>query len=201
MSDSKKVLIQFAHPAIHRSNVNKRLIAAAEQVKGVVINDLYQLYPDFYIDVRREQELLMPADLVILHHPLYWYSSPAIMKEWLDVVLEHGFAYGLEATALRDKDFMLAITTGADASAYQPGGQHGFALDDFLKPYVQSATLCGMRYRPPFVVQGCSHVSTQKIDQHAQEYSELLVRYCRDGSTAFDDGAESGSAEKKNEYE
>ena len=63
-------------------------------MEGVRLHDLYEAYPDFLIDVEAEQALLLEHDVIVFQHPVYWYSSPAILKEWQDLVLEHGFAYG-----------------------------------------------------------------------------------------------------------
>jgi len=92
--NNKKILILFAHPAMQKSRVNKRLIEPLSNVEGVTFHDLYDSYPDLYIDVEREKSLLLENDIIIFHHPFYWYSSPAIIKEWQDLVLEFGFAYG-----------------------------------------------------------------------------------------------------------
>ena len=85
----RKVLINFAHPARKRSKINSALRAALEGLDDVTINDLYANYPDFLIDVEREQSLCEDHDVIIFQHPFYWYSTPAIMKEWLDLVLQH----------------------------------------------------------------------------------------------------------------
>ena len=53
----RKILIQFAHPAKSRSRANKALLAAIEGLENVTVNDLYAHYPDFLIDVSREQQL------------------------------------------------------------------------------------------------------------------------------------------------
>ena len=90
--ESRAVLVLVAHPAMRRSRVNRRLTEAARGLDGVMVNDLYQRYPDFDIDVAREQQLLESHDVVVMQHPFYWYSTPAILKEWQDLVLEHGWA-------------------------------------------------------------------------------------------------------------
>lgn len=94
MANANRILILFAHPALENSRVNRYLIQAVEGLDSVTVHDLYEMYPDFHIDVKVEQDLLLAHDIIIFHHPFYWYSTPAIMKEWLDLVLEHGFAYG-----------------------------------------------------------------------------------------------------------
>ena len=122
MYTKNKILILFAHPAIYKSRVNKRLIEPIKNIDGVTFQDLYETYPDFYIDVEKEQELLKNHEIIIFHHPFYWYSSPAIIKEWMDLVLQFGFAYGPNGTALTGKKLMNVITTGGSKEAYTPEG-------------------------------------------------------------------------------
>ena len=40
--------------------------------RGVEIRSLYQLYPDFNIDIAAEQDALARADLIIWRHPMQW---------------------------------------------------------------------------------------------------------------------------------
>jgi len=185
MSQHYSVLILFAHPAPMRSRVNTTLLHSARDLDHVVVNDLYENYPNFYIDIKREQTLLIQADLIIFHHPIYWYSTPAILKEWQDVVLERGFAYGTNGNALRGKDFMLAISTGGSADAYQALGYHHCTLDAILRPLQQTANLCGLLYRPPMVIHNSFQVTDAQINAHAQRYRDLLLSYTRQGSMIF----------------
>src|SRR5687768_5675269 len=117
----RKVLVLFAHPALEKSRVNRRLIEQA-RAPGVTFNDLYELYPDFDVDVAREQSLLAEHDVIVMHHPLYWYSVPALLKQWIDLVLEHGWAYGSGGEALRGKWLVNAITAGGGQATYTPEG-------------------------------------------------------------------------------
>jgi len=50
-----RVLILFAHPAPHKSSINRYLIASVQGLNNVTINDLYEEYPTFDINVQREQ--------------------------------------------------------------------------------------------------------------------------------------------------
>ena len=56
---------------------------------------------------------LLDHDVVLFQFPLFWYSTPSILKEWQDLVLEHGFAYGAEGDALDGKRMMIAVTVAA----------------------------------------------------------------------------------------
>ncbi|MHC5048843.1 MAG: NAD(P)H-dependent oxidoreductase, partial [Planctomycetota bacterium] len=105
-TEERRILVLFAHPAFEKSRVNRRLVGAIEQLEGVTVNDLYESYPDFDVDVEREQELLVAHEVLVLQHPLYWYSAPALLKEWIDLVLEHGWAYGAGGDALLGKKAM-----------------------------------------------------------------------------------------------
>lgn len=176
-----RILILFSHPALHKSQVNRHLIAAAEEVAGVTVRHLYEIYPDYLIDVRAEQELLVAHDLIILHHPFYWYGAPSLVKEWMDLVLEHGWAYGEGGTALRGKYMMQAVTCGGSVEIYSSTGRNLNTVREFLLPFEQSARLCGMTYLAPFVVHGTGHLnSAADVEPHARDYAELLAAL-RDG--------------------
>jgi glutathione-regulated potassium-efflux system ancillary protein KefG len=151
---SRRLLILFAHPAIHKSRVNHVLLSSVQSLPGITVNDLYESYPDFHINIAREQALLLEHDVIIFQHPFYWYSSPAILKQWQDLVLEYGFAYGREGTQLNGKLFLTAISTGGPTSAYQRSGYNYFTVRELLAPFEQTARLCNMTYLPPFVVPG-----------------------------------------------
>ena len=178
-SARRRVLVLFAHPALEKSRVNRRMIEGVDALDGVTFHDLYQAYPDFDVDVEREQALLVEHDVVVLHHPFYWYSAPALVKQWEDLVLEHGWAYGHDGNALRGKALMSAITTGGRATAYQPGGYNRYSIRDLLRPIEQTARLCGMRYLDPFIVYGTHAMPPDEVLQHASRYRDSLVRLTR----------------------
>ncbi|WP_341842923.1 NAD(P)H-dependent oxidoreductase [Chitinophaga caseinilytica] len=169
-----KILILFAHPAFERSRVHARLIKAVRTLPGITLRDLYEEYPDFDVLPKLEQPLLEQFDLVILQHPFYWYSGPALLKQWMDLVLEHGWAYGKDGTALKGKYLMQVISTGGNAHAYSPEGHHGHAVYDFLLPFRQTAALCHMEYLPPYVVPGSAHIDEAELGRYADGYVQLL---------------------------
>lgn len=172
---ARKVLVQFAHPVLERSRVNRRLLAAAEGLDGVTINDLYETYPSFDLDVRREQELLLAHDVIVFQHPFYWYSTPAILKEWQDLVLEHGWAYGKGGDKLRGKITCNATSTGGPQAAYQRGGRNRFTMRELLSPWDQTAWLCGMKFLAPYVVHGSFRLGNDaEVAPYAAAYRRLL---------------------------
>ncbi len=171
-----RVLVLFAHPAFQKSRVNRRLSAAAAAVPGVTLHDLYEAYPDFHVDVPREQALLLAHDAVVFQHPFYWYSCPALLKEWQDLVLAPGFAYGPGGDRLRGKRFLSAITTGGDAEAYTRAGRNRFTIAELLAPFEQTAHLCGMLWQPPFVVHRATRLDDEaELARHAAAYAARLA--------------------------
>ena len=161
---ARKILVLFAHPAIHRSIINRKLIRVYKEFSNVTFHDLYDNYPEFMIDTDYEQQLLMENELIVFHHPIYWYSAPPILKQWLDLVLKSGFAYGEGGNALNGKKLLSVVSTGQAKMAFSHQGVHRFKVRQFLLPFEQTAEFCGMDYLPPFVTHGpLRHVNQQKI--------------------------------------
>ena len=117
------------------------------------------------------------AQLVVLLHPIQWYSMPALQKLWLDDVLAHGWAYGEKGTALQGKDLWLVVTTGGPEASYHPEGYNRYFFDAFLPPYEQSAVLCGMRFLPPMVLHGAHSVDDDVVAQHVDTFRQRLQSY------------------------
>ena len=177
----RKILVLFAHPSLHRSEINGPMARAAAAVEGVTLVDLYAEYPDFRIDVEREQRRLLEHDVVVFLHPLYWYSTPAILKEWQDLVLEHGFAYGSGGNKLHGKVFLDALTAGGLEDAYRDKGYNHYTIGELLQPLEQTASLCGMRWLPPFALFGARlAVEEGRVEQHLADWVRTLEAL-RDG--------------------
>ena len=166
----RRVLILYAHPMPRKSRANRALAEALRGLEGVTFHDLYEAYPDFFIDVAHEKALLVEHDVIVLQHPFYWYSAPALVKEWLDLVLEYGFAYGDKGTALRGKLWQQAITTGGPSEAYEPTGYNRFTVRQLLAPFEQTAHLCGMPFLDPFIVPGVLAMNPSQMQAEALRY-------------------------------
>jgi glutathione-regulated potassium-efflux system ancillary protein KefG len=169
-----KVLIVFAHPAFETSRINLALHQAVKALPDVTWHNLYDTYPQQMIDVQHEQSLLNEADALVLQHPLYWYSCPALMKNWLDSVLTLGWAYGEGGTALRGKAFLQAVSSGGPEAVYQRGGYNNFTLAELLRPFEQTADLCEMSYHQPFFTQGVRNLTEPVLAEQAAKYREWI---------------------------
>jgi len=174
-NSTRRILVLFAHPSLERSEVNRDMAKAVTELNGITLVDLYAEYPDFQIDIDREQQRLLEHDVIVFQHPLYWYSTPAILKEWQDLVLEHGFAYGSKGTALHGKIFFNTLTAGGIEAAYQAEGYNHFTIRELLHPIEQTAQLCGMIYLPPFALFGArTAVEDGRTHQHVADWTRLL---------------------------
>ncbi|MBM7649764.1 glutathione-regulated potassium-efflux system ancillary protein KefG [Bacillus ectoiniformans] len=170
-----KTLVIIAHPNLTTSVINKAWKERLILEDGITVHDLYEKYPDGANDVAYEQQLLLDHDRIVFQFPFYWYSSPALLKEWQDTVLTYGWAYGSEGTKLHGKEFMLAISTGGPAEAYQAGGYNQYSMSELTKPFQATANLTGMRFLPAFTKQGVRFLTDEQVHESAEE----LVRHLK----------------------
>ena len=169
------VLVLFAHPALERSIMHQSLLDHIRQLANVTINDLYENYPDFEIDVEREKKLLSEHKVIVWQHPFFWYSGPALLKQWQDLVFEYGWAYGKESYALEGKMIFNAITSGGELEAFQKKCFHNSTIRDFLLPFERTAEICKMIYLPPFCVPETEKLSYARIMEYGRQYKDLLT--------------------------
>lgn len=175
------LLVIHAHPKPSQSVVTAALLGTLRQAGDSAIRSLYQLYPDFDIDVETEQQELLAADLVVWLTPVYWYSVPSLMKHWIDQVLLNGWAYGQGATALRGKACWWVCSVGAPAHEYAASGMHRRPFADYVPPMEQTARFCGMDWLPPFAVHaGHSATEAERTARCAALLEQLRTHRARD---------------------
>jgi putative NADPH-quinone reductase len=174
--DPNRVLVLYAHAAPQLSRVNRRMADAARMVDGVFVHDLYETYPDFYIDVARERILLAKAEAVVLLHPMQWYGMPALMKEWIDVVLHDTWAHGPGRSPTKGKACWLVTSTAGVEADFATGARHGRPFAEFLAPYEQIAAVCGMPWIAPHVLHGAHDVDAGTVDRHVDAFALGLQR-------------------------
>ena len=172
-ADAKKVLVIFSHPSFETSRINRALLGVIPE-SGVTFHDLYEQYPEQLVDVAREQALVESHDLIVFQHPLYWYSCPALMKNWIDSVLTYQWAYGPEGTALKGKAWVHAITSGGAAGVYQRMAYNQFSMAELLRPFEQTAALCAMDYLQPFLAQDTNNMTEPELRATVSRYQRWL---------------------------
>lgn len=171
-----KILIVFAHPRYEKSKISRTLLENVSELPFVTLNDLYEQYPDFNIDTAKEQELLLGHTIIIWQHPFYMYGPPALLKQWIDVVLEYGWAHGQNGDFLKNKIVFNVITAGGSREVYAAGNYNRFSVREFLIPFDQTATLCKMIYLPPFAVHGTHLLTIPELQSFALLYRRLLEK-------------------------
>lgn len=181
-----KILLVTAHPALEKSRNNIRLMQTAQQMDNVRVRDLYELYPRFSINTRKEQDYLEQSDIIVLQHPFYWYSIPALMKQYLDMVFTHGWAYGRNGNKLEGKILFNAITTSGTRDSYRSDQHNRFSLATYLAPYDQLAHVCRMQYLPPFVLHESGKADASASARHARAFRNILTRLAAEGASAED---------------
>lgn len=172
----KNILILFAHPRYEKSRTNKALLEGLHGQDGITIHDLYELYPDFNIDTAREQELLLAHQIIVWHYPLFLYGPPAMVKQWMDLVLEHGWAHGAGGNHLEGKQVFATITSGGSRESYAHSGFNRHTMSELLFPLEQAANLCRMTWLPPYAVQGTYRLTDGMLADYGAQYRQVLVR-------------------------
>ena len=185
-----KLIVYYAHPGHKYSHVNRYMARAAARVDGITYVDLYRDYPRFDIDVNIEQGRLLEHDVILFQFPMFWYSTPSIVKEWQDLVLEHGVAYGSGGDRLEGKTMMLAVTGAGPEDAYTDQGYQHYPIRTFLTPLEQTARLCGMRFPAPYVLYAALRApQAGQVEPHVDGYRRLLEAI-RDDRYDFDAAAD-----------
>lgn len=171
-----KVLVYYAHPGQRFSQVNRAMFKMAESISGIEVVDLYAEYPRFEIDIEKEQQRLLDHDVIVMQFPLFWYSTPSLLKEWVDLVLEHGFAYGSDGDKLSGKRLLLAVSAAGPEDAYRASGYQHYSLRTFLTPLEQTARLCHMEFSPPYTLYASLLApGVGEVEPHADGYKRLLT--------------------------
>ena len=175
-----KVLVVVAHPDIEKSLANKAIVEKFKTLHpDAEIDELYKLYPNFKIDVKKEQEKLLKADVVILQFPMFWYNAPALMRQWFESVLEHGFAYGSKGKALEGKKLIVSVTCGAPLDAFKEGGFQNYTIEDLTKGFHQLANLCSMKW-DGFVATGNLVFFLRDKPDELKKMKERLVKHAEE---------------------
>ena len=173
-------LIILAHPNFDNSVANKTITEELQKSNlNIEIRNIYNLYPEYKIDVKAEQNALLRHQTVIFQYPIYWYNMPAILKLWFDTVFEYQFAYGSKGDKLKGKNFIPSFTVGAPEDEYTTLGNHHFRVHEFCKNLEQTAYYAQMKYVNPIYFHGTSLVAGYTmidIQNKAKDQAKRLIR-------------------------
>ena len=164
-----KILNLVFHPNLQGSrNNNTWKTQLEESGKITTSRDLYSEYPDFQIDVEKEQALLEEHDRIILQFPFYWYSMPPLLKKWLDDVLAYNFAYGPDGEKLKGKDMQVVVSVGGREKFYS-GFDIFTTVPDLLRPFQLTANLTQMNYLQPEYMFNADAAEQETIEEFGRQ--------------------------------
>jgi len=175
-----KTLVIVTHPKIEDSLINKRWVEELKKFpEKYTVHELYESYPDENIDVKKEQELIEAYDKIILQFPFYWFSSPPLLKKWMDEVLLHGWAYGSKSGfKVGGKKIALAISVGVDLDDYSAEGKYKYTMKELTRPFELSFEYVKADYKEPFVYYGLEHnISPEWIEKSVPLYLDFLDQF------------------------
>lgn len=171
------LLVVSGHVDLAHSVANRTILEGLKkEFPEAEFDNLAELYPDYKIDVKAEQEKLAKADVIVLQFPFFWYNCPSIMRKWFEDVLTHGFAYGSNGKALEGKKLLVSLTLGAPVDMYQHDASQNFEISEFMPSFIQMANLCSMQWSG-FVCSGGYQFTAEeakKIDMANKHVKELV---------------------------
>lgn len=166
-----RILVVAAHPNIEQSRVNKRWLAELHEYPDhITVHQLYQAYPDFAINAKKEQDLLVRHERIVLQFPIQWYSMPALLKQWMDDVFTTSWLFGEGGRAVAGKELVLAMSIGGDESSYQSGGLIGYTISELVRPIQAFANQIGLTFLPHYKFYGAVKAKDDQIDTSAACY-------------------------------
>lgn len=132
----------------------------------------------FAEDIKTEIARIRKADIIIFEFPLWWGSTPAILKGWFDKVFalgvvwdgDHRYKTGL----LGGKQAFVLTSTGDDEKKYSAEGMHKATVEQHLYPLLHSTLAhAGLDVHKPFIAHGLTIAS----DDDRSAFLDALPKY------------------------
>lgn len=164
-----KTVVIFSH-SYQDQSVSNTAIAEEFALAGFEVRNLESLYPDGQIDIVKEQEALVSADVIIFQHPIFWFNIPPMLKKWQDEVLQYGFAYGTGGDKLKGKKFIDSYTTGSPEEVY--AGDLGTTINSSV---LASASYCGMDVLPAQPAYGHLALTNPDAADRARTHAKKVI--------------------------
>lgn len=152
----------------------------ANGTKFAVLNEQRHAYQNHTLpsEVRRHIDMLENADFVLFQFPIWWHSTPAMLKGWIDRVFVSGGLYSsskrYDRGHFKGKKAMCSATIGAPKEAMGPGCRGG-EVDQIFWSTQYSLHYMGFEVLPPLLatsVQGYGYstddeeTNLRRLEQH-----------------------------------
>ena len=165
----------LAHPDLAASRANRALLAGLNDLSGLEVAELYALYPHGKIDFAVERARVLRADRLLLQFPLYWYSVPSLLKQWMDAVLTPLFYLEPDiAASTAGLPVLAATTTGGPSASYQPGSAAGMTIDELFAPLRATARRCDWLWQAPFALHDVRNLDDAALAQAGEDYRSAV---------------------------
>ena len=164
-----KALAIVFHPGLAQSRVI-RVWADALEASGIEV----RRHTGEPLDHAAERAACEAADRLLFVHPFHWYSAPWPLKQWIDEVLTGDWAYG-GPDRLAGKQWQHAISVGAGADEYVPGGSRRHSVEEFLRSFERTAAFCRAEYQSPFLFYGAGYRSEEDIHAAADALVKAMT--------------------------
>jgi len=133
----------------------------------------------FAADIKREQDRVRAADVLVLQFPLWWGGLPAILKGWFDRVLAYGFAYvdgrRFDSGLFKGRRALFSVTTGGTTERFSKEGVYGeigtvlYPVERLLLQYM------GFEVMPPFVAYAAPRIGDAERQAYLDAWEARIV--------------------------
>ena len=162
----KNILIISGHTDLSNSVANKQILETLhEKLPKAEIVKLDSEYPDYKIDVLKEQQRVKRADIIVLAFPFFWYAAPAIVYRWMELTLVHGFAYDSKGGKLQGKKLIVSITSAAPNDALTKEGICGHTIEEYMQWIKDSCNIVGFEYEGIMLLGGVGYENRNSPDE------------------------------------
>lgn len=96
------------------------------------------------------------------------------MKQYLDEVFTHGWAYGSKGDALKGKNIGLAISIGSIAEAYTPEGNVKFTIDELVSPMIATTRFVSANYVGAHKLYSAFTIAPSQLEENTQDYLNFI---------------------------
>lgn len=132
----------------------------------------------FAPEIKREQDRVRRANVMIFFFPLWGGGMPAMLKGWFERVMAYGFSYvdgaRYKTGLFRGRAGMLCLPTGGTRERFSAAGPYG-NIEDKLRPLTEgSLAYLGLDVAKPFVAFAAPRVSDEERREILQEWNDYL---------------------------
>lgn len=169
----KHITILLSHPNFSNSVMNKYLATIPQKKEEILLHCLDKNRINGYFDFEAEKKILKESSALVWQFPIYWYNSPASLRDWQDQVMSP-IVYSAD-NFLKGMPVRVVFTAGAGEKEYSREGLNRYTAEEMLRPFEMTANAAGMIWKKPLGFYGCSPDMTKEaLEKAAKEYIQAM---------------------------